>query len=81
MKPQKDRHSGRGMTYRDRARIAIMGAGVAGSTCARELRQGYDPVVSEASDRLGGRCSSRSTRIGWFDDGAQAISGATCLAT
>ena len=72
MKPQKDRHSGRGMTYRGAARIAVMGAGVAGSTCARELRlHGYDPVVFEASDRVGGRCSSRSTRIGWFDDGAK----------
>lgn len=82
MKPQKDRHSGSGMTYRGAARIAVMGAGVAGSTCARELRlHGYDPVVFEASDRVGGRCSSRSTRIGWFDDAAQAISGATCLTT
>jgi hypothetical protein len=30
---------------------------------------------------LGGRCSSRNTRIGWFDDGAQAIIGATRLAS
>ena len=63
-------------------RIAVIGAGIAGLTCARELRlRGHHPVVFEASDRLGGRCSSRSTRIGWFDDGAQAISGATRLAS
>lgn len=63
-------------------RIAVIGAGVAGLTCARELcLRGYDPVVFEASDRLGGRCSSRETRIGWFDDAAQSISGATRLAS
>jgi renalase len=62
-------------------RVAVVGAGIGGLTCARELRlRGYDPVVFEASDRLGGRCSSRTTRIGSFDDGAQAISGATGLA-
>ena len=62
-------------------RIAVIGAGVAGLTCARELSlRGFDPVVFEADDRLGGRCSSRTTRIGWFDDGAQCISGATRLA-
>jgi predicted NAD/FAD-dependent oxidoreductase len=42
---------------------------------------GCDPVVFEADDRLGGRCSSRSTRVGLFDDGAQCISGAAQLAT
>ena len=69
------------LTHRVPPRIAVIGAGVAGLICARELRlHGYDPVVFEASDRLGGRCSSRTTRIGWFDDGAQSISGATHLA-
>jgi len=63
-------------------RIAVIGAGSAGLSCASELLlRGYDPVVFEASHRLGGRCSSRNTRIGWFDDGAQAISGPTRLAT
>jgi renalase len=62
-------------------RVAVVGAGIAGLTCARELSlRGCDPVVFEADDRLGGRCSSRSTRIGMFDDGAQCISGATRLA-
>jgi predicted NAD/FAD-dependent oxidoreductase len=62
-------------------RVAIVGGGIAGLTCARELRlRGCDPVVFEAAARLGGRCSSRSTRVGLFDDGAQCISGATRLA-
>jgi renalase len=62
-------------------RVAVVGGGIAGLTCARELSlRGCDPVVFEAIDRLGGRCSSRSTRIGTFDDGAQCISGATRLA-
>ncbi|MDO9095230.1 MAG: FAD-dependent oxidoreductase [Rubrivivax sp.] len=62
-------------------RVAVVGGGIAGLTCARELSlRGCDPVVFEASERLGGRCSSRSTRVGLFDDGAQSISGATRLA-
>lgn len=62
-------------------RVAVVGGGVAGLTCARELRlRGCDPVVFEADARLGGRCSSRSTRVGLFDDGAQCISGATRMA-
>ncbi len=62
-------------------RVAVVGGGIAGLTCARELRlRGCDPVVFEADARLGGRCSSRSTRVGLFDDGAQCISGATRLA-
>ena len=63
------------------ARIAVIGAGIGGLSCARELaRRGFDPVVFEAEDRPGGRCSSRSTRIGNFDDGAQCIDDAAGLA-
>jgi renalase len=70
------------LTHRAPPRIAVVGAGVGGLTCARELcLRGFDPVVFEASDRLGGRCSSRPTPIGWFDDGAQSISGASLLAS
>jgi renalase len=78
------RHSGfvSVLSRRVAPRIAVIGAGVAGLTCARELcLRGYEPVVFEASERLGGRCSSRETRIGWFDDAAQSISGATRLAS
>jgi renalase len=70
------------LTHRAAPRVAVIGAGVGGLTCALELcLRGFDPVVFEASDRLGGRCSSRATRIGWFDDAAQSISGATRLAS
>jgi monoamine oxidase len=38
-------------------RIAVIGAGLAGLTCAYRLRQaGYAATVFEASDRIGGRC-------------------------
>jgi monoamine oxidase len=38
-------------------RIAIVGGGLAGLTCAYQLRQaGYGADLYEASDRLGGRC-------------------------
>ena len=61
-------------------RVAVVGGGIAGLTCARALRlRGCEPIVFESSDRLGGRCSSRRTRAGIFDDGAQCISGATRL--
>ena len=38
-------------------RIAVIGAGLAGLTCAYRLKQaGYNATVYEASDRAGGRC-------------------------
>jgi monoamine oxidase len=40
-------------------RIVIVGAGLAGLSCAYRLRQaGYSAQVHEASDRIGGRCWS-----------------------
>ena len=48
-------------------RIVVVGAGLAGLTCAYRLRQaGYAAEVHEASDRLGGRCW---TGRGAFADG------------
>jgi monoamine oxidase len=42
------------------SRIAIVGAGLAGLTCAYRLKQaGYTATVYEASDRTGGRCWTR----------------------
>lgn len=68
------------VVHRGAPRVAVVGAGISGLSCARELAvRGYDPVVFEASDRVGGRCSSLHTRAGWFDDGAQVITGNTRL--
>ena len=48
-------------------RIVVVGAGLAGLTCAYRLKQaGYTAQVYEASDRLGGRCW---TIRGAFADG------------
>ncbi|MBM7653505.1 NAD(P)-binding protein [Neobacillus cucumis] len=39
------------------SRIAIVGGGLAGLTCAYRLKQaGYSSEIYEASNRLGGRC-------------------------
>ena len=49
------------------ASIVVVGAGLAGLTCAYRLEQaGYVAHVHEASDRIGGRCW---TGRGYFDQG------------
>jgi monoamine oxidase len=55
-------------------RIAVIGAGLAGLTCAYRLKQaGYEATVYEASaERLGGRCW---TLRGFFDGGQIAEHG------
>ena len=52
--------------------IAVVGAGIAGITCARTLVQaGHRVTVFEKSRGAGGRMSCRSTEFGGFDHGAQ----------
>lgn len=52
--------------------LAVIGAGVAGLTCARRLQDAGVPVVLfEKSRGPGGRLSSRRTPLGTFDIGAQ----------
>jgi monoamine oxidase len=54
-------------------RVVIVGAGLAGLSCAYQLKQaGYRADVYEASDRVGGRCW---TRRGDFADGQIAEHG------
>lgn len=56
-------------------RVAIIGAGMAGITCAHALQAaGCSPVVFEKSRGIGGRLASRRTSEGeHFDHGAQYI--------
>ena len=52
--------------------IAIIGAGIAGITCARTLVQaGHHVTVFEKSPGVGGRMASRRSAFGTFDHGAQ----------
>jgi renalase len=52
--------------------IAIVGAGIAGVTCARTLQEaGHSVQVFEKSRGFGGRMSTRQTPFGSFDHGAQ----------
>lgn len=53
-------------------RIAVVGAGLAGLTCAQALRaQGCEVIVVEKSRGVGGRLSTRRTDAAQFDHGAQ----------
>ena len=55
-------------------RIAIIGAGMAGLSCARGLAEaGFSPVVFEKSRGLGGRLATRRTGALRFDHGAQYV--------
>ncbi|MBP6406768.1 MAG: FAD-dependent oxidoreductase [Ramlibacter sp.] len=52
--------------------FAVIGAGMAGITCARTLAQaGHQVTVFEKSRGFGGRMSTRSSPFGTFDHGAQ----------
>jgi monoamine oxidase len=56
----------------DRAEVIVLGAGVAGLSCADQLaREGLDVVVLEARDRVGGRTHSAPIGRGMFDLGGQ----------
>jgi monoamine oxidase len=51
-----------------RADVAVVGAGLAGLTAARQIRQsGHSVIVLEARERVGGRCFSRSIGAGASD--------------
>lgn len=52
--------------------IAIIGAGLAGLTCANHLRErGHSVTVYEKNADVGGRMGTRQTELGGFDHGAQ----------
>ena len=59
-------------TSRGPRHFAVIGAGIAGITCARTLVQaGHSVTVFEKSPNLGGRMATRSTLFGSFDHGVQ----------
>ncbi len=53
------------------ARIAIIGAGMAGLTAAHQLDARHDICLSERADKVGGRIASRTAGDFVFDHGAQ----------
>ena len=59
----------------NQTRIAVIGAGMTGLTCARHLvEKGYHPTVFEKSRGLGGRLATRRAGDGTsFDHGAQYV--------
>ncbi len=55
-------------------KIAVIGAGIAGLTCAYELQKaGHEVTVYEKGSQVGGRMSSRSTNNYIFDLGADHL--------
>lgn len=55
-------------------RLAVIGAGMAGVTCARRLADaGLSPVIFEKSRGLGGRLATRRADDWRFDHGAQFV--------
>jgi renalase len=60
--------------------IAIIGAGIAGLTCARRLQaQGHSVVVYEKNSDISGRMNTRQTELGGFDYGAQYFTAGSTL--
>ena len=58
----------------ERARVAIVGAGVSGLICASTLaNRGLDVDVFDKGSRPGGRLATRTTDAGEYDHGAQYI--------
>jgi renalase len=71
--PARNRRKPTATVERSQARqIAVVGAGMAGVTCARTLVQaGHRVTLIEKSRGFGGRMATRSTEFGSFDHGAQ----------
>lgn len=58
--------------------IAVIGAGISGLTCARQLQaQGHRVTVYEKSGEVSGRMSTRQTEFGGFDYGAQYLTASS----
>jgi len=58
--------------------IAVVGAGLAGLICVKELQaRGHQVVVYDKRDHVGGRTYTRETELGGFDVGAQYFTATT----
>ena len=58
--------------------VAIVGAGIAGLTAARQCQaQGHHVTIYEKSSGVSGRMSTRQTELGGFDHGAQYFTANT----
>ncbi|WP_321389722.1 FAD-dependent oxidoreductase [uncultured Desulfuromusa sp.] len=56
-------------------KIAVIGAGLAGLTAAKQLHSaGAEVTVFDKSKGTGGRLSSRSFAVGWINHGAPYVS-------
>ena len=64
---------------RSRTRVAIIGGGISGLACGRELvRGGVDVVIFDTGKRtVGGRCSSRKSAGMLIDHSAQILTSST----
>ena len=61
-----------------RPKIIIVGAGISGLSCARELEQnGVHVHVIEENESAGGRCKTTNTDFGTFDYGTQYFTART----
>ena len=60
-----------------RKKVAIIGAGLAGLTCANMLKEKYEIVIFEKSRGVGGRMATRYKDDWEFDHGAQYFSAKT----
>jgi predicted NAD/FAD-dependent oxidoreductase len=58
-------------------RIAIIGAGISGLTCAQQLKHHADVVVYEKARGVGGRMSTRYADPFYFDHGTQYFTART----
>jgi predicted NAD/FAD-dependent oxidoreductase len=55
--------------------VIVIGAGMAGLTCAQQLKQaGLDVTIVEKSAGVGGRMATRRLQGTWVDHGAQLLS-------
>jgi predicted NAD/FAD-dependent oxidoreductase len=72
MAPSPSRPSSAKAQPKRRKRFAVVGAGIAGISCARTLAQaGHDVLLIDKNESAGGRTATQNSPFGTFDYGAQ----------